>query len=225
MKLTVIGCHGPYALQRGEATSCYYVETGEKNFALDFGSGAIANMGLDRIKKLDYIFLSHLHFDHTSDMLTLRYLLNDLGKKITVITEKCDSEWYKLLTENTFIEVINVEDKQTICLGGVTLSFFRTKHPVDNLGVRLSSQGKTLVYTGDTSYYEGIEKDVTGADLVLIDACQDDGFNGPHLKASEAIMLKEKVGGKFVLTHKNNYDVKVDIDGILVACELAKYEV
>ncbi|MDD7457771.1 MAG: MBL fold metallo-hydrolase [Clostridia bacterium] len=225
MKLTVIGCHGPYTLKEGEATSCYYVQTKDKNFALDFGSGAIANLGLDRIKKLDYIFLSHLHFDHTSDMLTLRYLLNDLGKKITVITEKCDSEWYKLLTENTFIEVINVQDKQTISLGDVTLSFFRTKHPMDNLGVRLSSQGKTLVYTGDTSYYDGIENDLVGADLVLIDACQNDTFKGPHLRAVDAILLKEKVGGKFVLTHKNKYDVKVDIEGIFVADEFAEYEV
>ncbi len=224
MKLTVIGCHGPYALNKGEATSCYYVETKYGNFALDFGSGAMANLGKDRIKKLDYIFLSHLHFDHVSDLLPLRYLLADLGKSVTIITEKAEGDWYEILTNNPHFKVVNVSDKESVNIEGLTLTFFRTKHPVNNLGVRIK-EDKTLVYTGDTSYYIGIENDVKDADLVLIDGVQEDGFKGPHLTSEKAIKLQEKVGGKFVLTHKNSYELVSTNSEISIAEEMAEYEV
>ena len=90
MKLTVIGNYGPYPRKSGTSCSCYLIEDKGVKILLDFGSGAIANLqSVVDIKDIDYIFISHLHYDHTSDLLPLRYLLADKGKKINIITRFC----------------------------------------------------------------------------------------------------------------------------------------
>lgn len=222
MKLTVIGNYGPYPTKQATATSCYLLED-KVTMLLDFGSGAIANLsGVFDICKVDYIFISHLHYDHTSDLLPLRYLLHDKHKKIKIITEFNDIEYYKILFDTPEFEVINVDRNSTLLLNGLEVSFFRTAHPQKNLGIKIKGE-KTFTYTGDTSYYKGLENDLKGSDVVLIDALKDDNFTGPHLRTGEAIKLQQKLKGKYILTHECGYAVE-DMQDIIVAHNLAEYE-
>ena len=223
MKLTVIGNYGPYPTKQGTATSCYLYEENNVKILLDFGSGAIANLSsVCDIKDIDYIFISHLHYDHTSDLLPLRYLLHDKGKKINIITEYSDSEYYKLLFDSPEFEVINVDRNSTLKIANLELSFYRTAHPVKNLGIKIKGE-KTFTYTGDTIYFKGLEKHLKGADVVLIDGLKDSNFKGPHLKTVEAIKLQNKLKGKYILTHESDYNISSTED-VIVASNLAEYE-
>ncbi len=222
MKLTVIGNYGPYPTKKGTATSCYLFEDKVK-ILLDFGSGSIANLSsVCDIEDIDYIFVSHLHFDHTSDLLPLRYLLSDKKKKMKIITQFSDSEYYKILFDAPQFEVINVDKNSTLNIGNLELSFFETKHPVQNLGIRIQGD-KTFIYTGDTVYYNGIENDLKGADVVLIDALKDNDFLGPHMRTVEAQQLQQQLGGTYILTHESNYRIE-EMENILVASNLAEYD-
>jgi ribonuclease Z len=62
---------GMPAARRGQAATCFLVETGNgEKFIFDIGSGAMANLAALMIpyQYLDKIFLTHLHTDHMGDI-------------------------------------------------------------------------------------------------------------------------------------------------------------
>lgn len=186
MELTVLGKYGPYPKAGTGAASGYLVSDGGVNLALDMGSGTLARLQqMTDISRLDGIFISHLHYDHTSDLLPLRYLLEDLDRTLTVYTAYEDSEWYKLLFGHPNLKVVNVDSSSVIRLGSLTLRFYDMLHTVPCLAVRIEGS-KTLVYTGDTMYNDNILAALVGADCALADCSKPDGFNGPHMTVSIA---------------------------------------
>ena len=84
MRLTVLGCFGPYPPPRG-ATSGYLDEAGGARFAMDLGTGCLAALtALTEPADLDAVILSHWHYDHCCDLLPLIYRLGALGRTLTV---------------------------------------------------------------------------------------------------------------------------------------------
>ena len=81
MKLTVLGRYGPFPAPGG-ACSGYLLESGGVTLVMDLGSGALGNL-LRRVPGLGLtaVLLSHLHSDHMSDMLVLRYALQQLSAR------------------------------------------------------------------------------------------------------------------------------------------------
>ncbi|MGI9238344.1 MAG: guanitoxin biosynthesis MBL fold metallo-hydrolase GntH [Woeseiaceae bacterium] len=71
-EVRVIACGtGMPAARRGQAATCYLVETGNGDkFIFDIGSGSMANLAALMIpyQYLDKIFLTHLHTDHMGDI-------------------------------------------------------------------------------------------------------------------------------------------------------------
>ena len=71
-EIRVIACGtGMPAARRGQAATCYLVETGNGDkFIFDIGSGSMANLAALMIpyQYLDKIFLTHLHTDHMGDI-------------------------------------------------------------------------------------------------------------------------------------------------------------
>ena len=80
MKIKVIGKYGRYA-PFNAATNCYLIQSESgKNIVLDLGSGGLS--GLQKyidIKDIDMVIITHLHFDHASDLGVLAYSLGYLG--------------------------------------------------------------------------------------------------------------------------------------------------
>ena len=70
MELTVIGKYVPYGKEKNGCASCYLVKNDEDLLVMDMGSGTLSRlMGFVDIKKVKNIFISHLHYDQTSDLL------------------------------------------------------------------------------------------------------------------------------------------------------------
>lgn len=200
MKLTVLGKHGPYPAKDG-ANSCYLLEENGTTLVLDMGTGSLARLReVIDITTLDAVYISHLHFDHTSDLLPFRYLLDDLKKDITVITQKEDSEWYNTLFTHPRFHVINIDENAEVQLGSLRLRFFETVHPVINYGVIVEGE-KTFVYTGDTVLCDRLYPAVKGADLVLCDCAKPADFKGPHMSAADALHFRKETGVKILATH------------------------
>ncbi len=75
LRITVLGSGNPW-VNRAQAAGSILVEVGngERDLLLfDLGSGSLANFAALKlpVNKLNKVFLSHLHPDHMSDMLTL----------------------------------------------------------------------------------------------------------------------------------------------------------
>jgi ribonuclease Z len=71
-EIRVIACGtGMPAARRGQAATCFLVETGNgAKFLFDIGTGSMANVAALMIpyQYLDKVFLSHLHTDHMGDI-------------------------------------------------------------------------------------------------------------------------------------------------------------
>ncbi|HPJ76849.1 MAG TPA: MBL fold metallo-hydrolase, partial [Clostridia bacterium] len=88
MKLTVLGNSGPYPSAE-RPCSGYVVELNNKLIILDLGSGTLMNFQKSyNIEDISFVILSHLHFDHMSDILVLRYALQVKKIKIDLYLPK-----------------------------------------------------------------------------------------------------------------------------------------
>lgn len=228
MKLTVLGKYGPYPKAGTGAASGYLVTQGETALVMDMGSGTLSRLcNCIDVRKITAIFISHLHYDHTSDLLAFRYLLEDLNHKVTIYTAASDSEWYKILFTHPNFNVVNISPESAVTVGDFKLRFYEMKHTAPCLAIRVEGE-KTLVYTGDTLYNENIGRACEGADILLADCSKPEGFKGPHMNVSHAKALNEKLGIRIISTHLSpDYSPESeygDYPGITVAQELETYE-
>lgn len=228
MELTVLGKYGPYGKAGVGAASGYIVKNNDDYLFMDMGSGTLSRlMAAMDIKKIKHIYISHLHFDHTSDLLPFRYLLEDLKHKVNIYTHFEDSDWYKILFDHPNFNVINIDENTEITVGSMTLTFLPMKHTVTDYAVIIKGE-KTFCYTGDTLYNDNIPICLEQSDWVLMDCSKPKGFRGPHMNVDHAKELAEKYPAKIIATHHSTeYDPTEDLRGynsIIIAEELKTYE-
>lgn len=227
MELTVLGKYGPYGKAGTGAASGYLVKNQDDYLVMDMGSGTLSRlMGVVDIRQIKHIFISHLHFDHTSDLLPFRYLLEELDHTVNIYTHKEDTPWYKILFDHPNFNVINIDENSEIKIGSMTLSFLKMNHTVTDYAVIIKGE-KTFCYTGDTMYNGNIPKCFSLSDYVLADCSKTKGFNGPHMNVENAIELSEKYSAKIIATHLSaDFDpteIFKPYKNIAVAEELKKY--
>ena len=231
MQVTVLGKYGPYGKAGVGAASGYLVEDDDFKLLLDMGSGVLTRL-IDRVnvKDLDGIFVSHLHFDHTSDRLPFRYLLDETGTKVKIYTEKQESEWYKILFRHPLFDIVNIKDGDSIRIKGVKITFFRMQHPSPDLAIRLESKSGTICYTGDTVFNKNLYPLLDGADLAIVDCSKPAHFIGGHMPATVAKKLKEETTVKTILASHAAPDFDPEtvfkgMDGVVFAEEGRTYRV
>ena len=213
MKLTVLGRHGPFPAPGG-ACSGYLIEAGDTKLCVDLGSGTLGNLrnilpGL----KLDGILLSHLHSDHMSDMLVLRYALTQLSAKgteiglpMTVVAPETPEVEFRQLASSGVFEMVHAKAGLKLRFGEVTVTLYSSAHPVETYAFDIEHKGKRIFYTGDTGMYTELVRQCMGADILLADACfldgEKPGENAPHLTAGEAGKVAKEAGvGQLICTH------------------------
>ena len=227
MELTVLGKYGPYGKAGTGAASGYLVKNQEDYLVMDMGSGTLSRlMAAVDIKKINHIFISHLHFDHTSDLLPFRYLLEEINHTVNIYTHKENTEWYKILFEHPNFNVINIDENSNIKIGSMTIEFLQMRHTVTDYAVIIKGD-KTLCYTGDTLYNENIQRCFEKSDWVLADCSKPKEFRGPHMTVSDAVNLSKKYPAKIIATHLSaDFDPAEEIKAfpnITVAEELKTY--
>jgi len=206
IKLTVLGNKGGYP-GTYEACSGYLIETDKVKILLDCGSGIYQKL-IQRIdlKDLDAIVLSHLHSDHISDALVLRYalLIQKLPSIKLFMPEKPEAESYILKNAKQFdIEIIKENHKYKI--GDLKLEFAPMKHSVVSYATKISTDKNVIVYSGDTQYTPALGEFAKWCDLLICDATYNEEFytkGAPHASAKQAaIMAREAEAAKLLLTH------------------------
>lgn len=206
MKITVLGKYGPFA-PNGFATSGYLLRSNDLNVLIDAGAGTSSRLlSLINAKDLSFIILSHLHFDHISDLGVLSYALDFSGRtdKVKVYLPKCDLIQYEMLSKIGAYELVPISEGVTYCENGIKFSFYKMVHPVTSYGVKIESNGKTFAYTGDTTYNDNLLNLVKGASLVVADGAfleKDFLIAKPHMSVKQATSLTELIDGKVIISH------------------------
>lgn len=212
MKLTCLGVNGPFPSPEG-ATSGYLVVHGEARLAMDMGSGTLAALtGLMPPEGLTAVLLSHWHYDHCSDLLPLIYRMESLvasGAEPLDIYAPLDERALvrQALRASPAFRVHDVAPGDVLQLAGVQVQVGVARHPVPAVMLRLTADGKSLCYTGDTNEVEGLADFARGCHLLLADGLFPESAwteGKPHLSAKRAARVAcEAQAGKLVITHLN----------------------
>jgi len=208
MKLHLLGVNGPYP-ESGGATSGYLLETENALIQFDFGTGILSRLtSLCPPESLDAIFISHWHFDHTSDLLPLLYRLADQSCSLTIYGPADDTSVLRqIIAASSSLKLETVQAGNHIPVGSALVSVGEARHPVPGVSYRLSEGGKDFGYTGDTNTLPSLADFFRGCDLLLADGLfpkEAWAEDKPHLSAALAARLAREAGvGKLIITHLN----------------------
>ncbi len=237
-RLEVYGTRGsnpifgePYA-KYGGSTSCYAVtattEDSQEAIFLDAGSGSINAESIENSNIS--IILSHSHLDHILGLMVFPYL-NDEDKCITIYLAKRNGlsakEQIDALISNPlwpcsiddYKAKVTIKDMpESFNIGSVQVDTMESNHPGGSSIIRLTFDGKKLVYATDYEHgEEEKEKQLAqlskDADLILYDAqytaLEYPNFKGyGHSTPEEGLKLKEISGAKEMVFvhHSTNHN-------------------
>lgn len=206
LSLTVLGCDGSYP-GPGGACSGYLVRHGATNVWVDAGSGTLARLQqhID-LEDLDAVVVTHSHPDHWTDLEGLAIAFKwALGRPGPVIT--APEELRGMLRVGSAAEVFEwrpMTEAERWEVGGMTLSFSRTDHPVPTFAVRIDAGGSSVGYSADTGPGWAMSGLGPGLDVALCEATflQDKEGTVQHLSARQAGRTAKEAGAKrLVITH------------------------
>ena len=212
MKLICLGVNGPYPATDG-ATSGYLVTHNDTRLQLDMGCGTLAALcRYTTPEKLTALLFSHWHYDHASDALPLIYRMESLlpqGVEPLDVYGPADKNSLvrKALLASPAFRVHEVQPGECLTLGDIQARVGMARHPVPAVMYRLTADGRSLCYTGDTNEVEGLADFARGCDLLLADGLFPESAwaeGKPHLSARRAALVaREAQAGKVVITHLN----------------------
>ena len=202
MKLTVIGSQGAYP-SKDNPSSGYLVEHEGFSLMLDFGSGVLYNLhNYIDIISLGSIIVSHYHPDHVADIGAFHHLIkvqSDLGNysgRFQIYGPADDSD-FERLSYKDYVAAVKAEPGGAVEIGPFLCRFSSNTHPGGGNAVRLECGGKSIVYTGDTGFYEGLAGFASGCSLLLSECSLYKRFEGRvagHLSSVEAGRIASEAG-------------------------------
>ncbi len=204
MILRVLGCHGPYPCPDG-ATSGYLLSLPGGDALLDCGAGVLGKLiALIDPASLTAVLLSHLHYDHMSDLYALKYYLDRMGETLPVYLPRAAMDTPVARTlQGGALSARPLEELRE--LAGARVECLPVRHPVPANAVRIAADGKTLVYTGDTNVFAPLDAFCESADLLVADGALTSAQwtdAAPHMSARHAGELAARAGvGRLIVTH------------------------
>jgi ribonuclease BN (tRNA processing enzyme) len=213
VRLTVIGS-SPAWPNPGSAQSGYLLE-GERNLLLDCGPGVLGRLRETHLA-VDAIAITHFHLDHWGDLVPWAWL-NAYGPPDHRLDcslwvppggveelARFASFWGN---ENMFEEAFELREfapEEPFTTAGFAVEARRLPHyTLVSYGFRVSRNGRTLAYSGDSAPTSELAELARGADLFLCEATLAeggrDGVPRGHLSAEEALAAAD---GPILLTHR-----------------------
>ncbi|MDQ6934110.1 MAG: MBL fold metallo-hydrolase [Actinomycetota bacterium] len=218
MRLTVLGASGSYPGPDSPASS-YLVEADHEGrpwrVLVDLGSGALGALQrhVDPLA-VDAVFLSHLHADHCLDLcgyyVLRKYHPAARPPRLRVWgpagTSRRMAKAYDLDEDPGMNEQFDFRTYAgPVEVGPFTVTPLAVAHPVPAYGLRISAEGRTLAYSGDTGPCPGLVETARDAEVFLCEASFLEGEDNPpdlHLTGAEAgTAATEAVAHSLLLTH------------------------
>ncbi|MFB7450864.1 MBL fold metallo-hydrolase [Streptomyces sp. NPDC056194] len=213
LRITVLGSATPFP-RPGNACSGYLVEGGGVRVWVDAGTGTLAELQrYVSLGEVDAVWISHLHADHSADLLTAYYALLYAGLDLPLpvplfgppgiadrlagfLTNGPD----RSPVEKAFA-VQELHDGHLARVGGLTLRARAVEHgglPAFALRVE-DAEGRSLVYSGDCEPCPSLVELALDCDLFV---CEADGLvPGHHSAAQAGGSAAAARAGRLVLTH------------------------
>ncbi len=204
------------------SSCCVLLKVGDANLLFDSGPGTMRRLleaGIT-IFDISFIFYSHLHPDHTGELVTFLFATkypdaNSRTTPLTIIAGRGFSAFYKKL-KNVYgnwvelspglLNIIELDSTgpDSIRFDDFTVKSLPVEHTDESIAYRINSVGgKSVVYSGDTDFSDNLISLAKDADLLICEsALPDDLKVKGHLTPSLAGEIATRANvRKLVLTH------------------------
>lgn len=218
--LKIVGSGDAFGTGGLQAT-CFYLETAHHKCLIDIGSGSLPTLKslLINLKEIDHIFLTHFHGDHFGGLpnfLLDATFIHGREQALTIVGPKEVEKRVLELQEAMYggtssmdfgfpVNFIEYSEKQGLNLSKrLVVEAVPVIHsePSNPHAVKISVDGRSIVYTGDTEWTDRLLSLTSDCD-VLISECF--GWEGPmkyHLSYQEIMTNIDLLGAKkILLTH------------------------
>ncbi|MEI8067533.1 MAG: ribonuclease Z [Candidatus Shapirobacteria bacterium] len=194
MKVTILGT-GTFYVDLTRSAQSYLIEVDNKKILVDCGPGTLmrlSEIGL-KTEDLDYIFLTHFHPDHSSDLfaILMGFRLKEIFHKgedfktpiicgpagIQDFIKKL-SHVYELPAFDTYSKVEFREYQESMKLGEITVKTFKVDHiafgfKANAYALRFEFDDSILAFSGDSTKCDGLVNACEKANLFICDASFD----------------------------------------------------
>ncbi len=209
------------------------IEIKDKALLFDLGSGTMRRLleaGIE-IFDVSFIFFSHLHPDHTSELVSFLFankypdgtrrkipVTLIAGKGFSAFYDKLKmvyGHWIELAPGILNIIELNNSAHDTLMFDDFTVESLPVAHNDESIAYRITSTGgKSVVYSGDTDFSENLVTLAKDADLLICESATPDDLKVKgHLTPSLAgEIAKQASVRKLVLTHFYPECDNVDIE-------------
>lgn len=195
-----------------------------------------ASLAQSKVLRIDGIFLTHAHHDHTGGLEEFLYWKTDvdLFAEPGVYESLRRENWGEKLPDIAFH--CPFHPGMAVRFDGFFLTPFAVSHTVPCFGLAIYENGRKTVYTSDTSncFSNYAYCLMDGADLLIVNTPTFSPPKEDHITSTEAVKLKERMGARhLVLTHVNHHNRPHDeleewakgLDGVTIAHDGLEIEV
>ncbi len=225
MKLNILGT-GTFFANINRTSSSFLLEINDKKILIDCGPGTLvrlSQLGVS-VNDIDYVFLTHFHPDHTSDLfpLFMNYRLSDLfspgsitkfpkffgpeGIEKFITNYSINSELFACNGWNK-IDMIDYPSVP-INLDNLVIKPFKVDHiafgvPAKAYALRFEIDNKIITFSGDSNNCQGIKDATKNADIFVCDSSYPSGkSNQSHMDTYEIGQISQYSNvKKTVLVH------------------------
>ncbi|MFD3945651.1 MBL fold metallo-hydrolase [Streptomyces sp. NPDC058579] len=221
LRLTVLGSATPYPSVYNPCSG-YLVSTGDTRIWVDAGTGTLGPLQRHvRLDELDAIWISHLHADHSADLLTAYYglLYADIRLSAPIplygppgiadrlagfLTNTAD----RSPVESAFA-VTELYDGHRADVGSLRLTSRAVAHGIPAFALRVEGAGGALVYSGDTAPCPSLTELAEGCDALL---CEAESTQPPaggeqvhHTPEDTGDTARAAGAGRLIVTHVGRF--------------------
>ncbi|HZQ08135.1 MAG TPA: MBL fold metallo-hydrolase [Anaerolineae bacterium] len=216
MQLTVLGA-GTCLPVAEHSASGYLIRVNDTPLLFDAGPGTLARLNAADVsyRDLEYVFITHLHSDHTLDLVTLLQALAATPgwtREKTLHITGCRGlddflralmQTYNGIAPRGYELIVSeiVEERREF--PSWTIESALTGHTQNSIAYRVETNGRTLVYSGDASVNGNLVRLACDADVFVCECSLPEGWvKKDHLTARQVgrIAYAARVK-KLVLTH------------------------
>lgn len=220
-KVTILGS-GTCVPSLARSACSVLIECGPTRLLLDTGPGTMRRLleTNTTIFDISIIFYSHLHPDHTAELVPFLFATKYPGTRVrqtplTIVAGKGFYQFYKALTsiygewimlDDDLFDIVELDTagSDRLDIQGVSIISAPVVHRDESLAYRITGpDNNTIVYSGDTDVCDSLVQLSQGADLLICESAMPDDMKVPgHLTPSLAGEIATRAGvPTLVLTH------------------------
>jgi ribonuclease BN (tRNA processing enzyme) len=149
LELRILGTSAAFA-GKNKACSSYLVTWRGGRYLIDAGPGSFSVLqNYIPYRDLSGVILSHLHADHVSDILSIRYAVytaqkeGRMKKPLPLFMPRRPKKTFRYIhgALKKDFRVTRIDDRLELDLEGLRVSFLRTDHPIETYAVKFTAPG------------------------------------------------------------------------------------